>query len=102
MSTTGQTLHIAVTCYICGGDVEEVTRGSRRHWQLALVVRCTECDWRGVVNTELCTTVDRPDLVRRQRQGREWNSAIRRTRKFAKEQALSDYRLPGSEELVSA
>ena len=55
MSTTGQTLHIAVTCYVCGGDVAVVADGTRRNWQHAYVVKCTECHWSGVVNAEVST-----------------------------------------------
>lgn len=44
---------VVLTCTQCGADVEHVTGGSRRHWQQAAVVACTECKWTGVVNVEL-------------------------------------------------
>lgn len=46
-------VRVTATCPICGADTEFVTSGSRRHWQQAAVIRCSECAWRGVLNVEL-------------------------------------------------
>lgn len=44
---------VVVTCPRCGADVDHVAGGSRRTWQQAAAVKCTECHWKGVVSVEL-------------------------------------------------
>lgn len=64
-SEPGATYHVDVTCARCGSDTEYVTGGSRWHWQQAAVVRCSECNWSGVVNMTIQDASKRDDEDRR-------------------------------------
>lgn len=51
--TSRPDVRVTVTCPLCTADTEFVTGGSAHHWQQAAVIRCTECNWQGVLNVEL-------------------------------------------------